>query len=56
MDGKKVVILLFIIVVLTGLITFSLYLLTRKDSVDDDGVVVPNAVQEYQAIANYLIV
>lgn len=55
-DGKKLIIGMFAMVVLIGVITFALYLLTRQDNVEDDGSVTPNAivVQYESAIANLI--
>ncbi len=43
-DGKKLIIGMVAMVVLIGVITFALYLLTRQDDVEDDGSLTPNAI------------
>jgi hypothetical protein len=46
-DGKKVVIGIFAIVLIVAVLTFSIYLLTRKDeTVEDDGTSTPSAITE----------
>jgi len=56
MDGKKLVIGMIAIVVVIGLITLVLYLLTRQDDVESDGEsVTPNAVVEHVAPEQELI-
>ena len=55
-DGKKLIIGMVAMVVLIGVITFALYLLTRQDEAEDDAPPTPNAivVQYESAIANLI--
>ena len=45
MDGKKIIIAMFVAVVIIGLISYGLYLLTRQEeTVEGDEPLTPNAI------------